>query len=67
MRDNQDMRRISAWVAIIAVPTMVFGLYGMNFKHMPELDWWYAYPLALLLMVLAAVLPYVYFKRRGWL
>ena len=37
MRDNQDMRRISAWVAIIAVPTMVFGLYGMNFKHMPEL------------------------------
>ncbi len=38
MRDNQDMRRISAWVAIIAVPTMVFGLYGMNFEHMPELQ-----------------------------
>ena len=45
MRDNQDMRRISAWVAIIAVPTMVFGLYGMNFKHMPELKWTYGYPM----------------------
>ena len=44
MRDNQDMRRISAWVAIIAVPTMVFGLYGMNFEHMPELRWTYGYP-----------------------
>ena len=39
MRDNQDMRKISAWVAIIAVPTMVFGVYGMNFEHMPELQW----------------------------
>ena len=44
MRDNQDMRRISAWVAIIAVPTMVFGLYGMNFEHMPELKFTYGYP-----------------------
>ena len=44
VRDNQDMRKISAWVAILAVPTMVFGLYGMNFEHMPELSWTYGYP-----------------------
>ncbi|MGH7184687.1 MAG: CorA family divalent cation transporter, partial [Pseudomonadota bacterium] len=42
-------------------------IYGMNFRHMPELDWWFAYPLALVLTVLAAILPYLYFKRRGWL
>ena len=39
MRQNEDMRKISAWVAIIAMPTMIAGIYGMNFEHMPELDW----------------------------
>ena len=55
MRDNQDLRKISAWVAILAVPTMIFGLYGMNFDHMPELRWQYGYP-AVLLAVLAICL-----------
>ena len=47
MRQNEDMRKISAWVAIIAVPTMIAGIYGMNFEHMPELDWRVGYPLVL--------------------
>jgi len=67
MRDNADIRRISAWVAILAVPTMVFGLYGMNFEHMPELSWSYGYPLALCLMALASGLLYRAFRRNGWL
>ena len=67
VRDNQDLRKISSWVAIIAVPTMVFGLYGMNFEHMPELQWQYGYPLVLsVVLVICAVLHRV-FKRSGWL
>ena len=49
MRQNEDMRKISAWVAILAVPTMVAGIYGMNFEHMPELGWRFGYPAVLLL------------------
>ena len=67
IRDNQDMRKISAWLAIIAVPTMVFGIYGMNFEHMPELEWLHGYPFALSLMVASCVLLYRNFKRRKWL
>ena len=66
-RDNQDMRRISAWVAIIAVPTMVFAVYGMNFDYMPELRWRYGYPLVVGVVVLVCVLLYRRFKRVGWL
>ena len=50
MQQNTDMRKISAWVAIAAVPTMIAGIYGMNFDHMPELKWPYSYPAILLLM-----------------
>jgi magnesium transporter len=67
VRQNEDMRRISAWVAIIAVPTMVAGIYGMNFRHMPELGWTFGYPLALAVMLTACVFLYRYFKRSGWL
>ena len=67
MRQNEDMRKISAWVAIIAMPTMIAGIYGMNFDHMPELGWHMGYPGALALMVIACVLLYRNFKRRGWL
>jgi magnesium transporter len=67
MRDNQDMRRISAWVAIIAVPTMVFGLYGMNFKHMPELGWTYGYPAVIVVVLVICALLFRTFKRTGWL
>jgi magnesium transporter len=66
-RDNQDMRRISAWVAIIAVPTMVFAIYGMNFDHMPELHWRYGYPMVLAAVALVCFGLYRRFKRVGWL
>jgi magnesium transporter len=67
VRQNEDMRRISAWVAIIAVPTMIAGIYGMNFDNMPELRWHYGYPAALLVMLTICVGLYRYFKRAGWL
>ena len=67
VRQNEDMRRISAWVAIVAVPTMIAGIYGMNFEHMPELGWAVGYPFALGLMVVICVGLYVLFRRRGWL
>ena len=67
MRQNEDMRKISSWVAIVAVPTMVAGLYGMNFDHMPELRWRYGYPLVLAATAVLCILLYRNFKRRGWL
>jgi magnesium transporter len=67
VRQNNDMRKISAWVAIAAVPTMVAGIYGMNFTHMPELHWTYGYPLVLLLMTGVCLMLFMLFKRSGWL
>ncbi|WP_299538263.1 magnesium and cobalt transport protein CorA [uncultured Streptomyces sp.] len=64
---NEDMRRITAWAAIIAVPTMVCGVYGMNFAHMPELRWTYGYPAALGLMAVACFVIHRGFRRNGWL
>jgi magnesium transporter len=64
---NEDMRKISAWVAIAAVPTMLAGIYGMNFDHMPELHWTFGYPLLLLVMISFCVALYRAFKRNGWL
>jgi magnesium transporter len=67
MRQNADMRKISAWVAIVAVPTMIAGIYGMNFDYMPELRWPLGYPAALLAMAVACGFLYRAFKRNGWL
>jgi magnesium transporter len=67
MADNEDMRKISAWAGIIAVPTAIAGIYGMNFEFMPELEWRYGYPVVLLVIVAACVLLYRGFKRNGWL
>jgi magnesium transporter len=67
VRQNEDMRRISAWVAIVAVPTAVAGIYGMNFEHMPELDWTYGYPAVLVFMLVVCSSLYWYFRRAGWL
>jgi magnesium transporter len=61
------MRRISAYVAILAVPTMVFGLYGMNFRYMPELGYRYAYPIVLVAVLVICYLLYRRLKRVGWL
>ncbi|MEU6975834.1 magnesium/cobalt transporter CorA [Streptomyces sp. NPDC046371] len=67
VRQNDDMRKISAWAAMAAVPTMVAGVYGMNFDHMPELHWVWSYPAVLLLMAGIVVGLYRLFKRRGWM
>jgi magnesium transporter len=67
VRQNEDVRKISAWAAIIAVPTLITGVYGMNFEHMPELTWTLGYPLALLIMALACFLLFRQFRRVGWL
>jgi magnesium transporter len=64
---NNDMRRISAWVAIVAVPTMIAGVYGMNFDFMPELRWSFGYPLVVGIMVATCLTLYVRFRRAGWL
>jgi magnesium transporter len=64
---NEDMRKITAWAAIIAVPTMVCGVYGMNFDHMPELHWTYGYPLFIGVIAVACVVIYRGFRRNGWL
>ncbi|MFE3600833.1 magnesium/cobalt transporter CorA [Streptomyces sp. NPDC059096] len=67
VRQNDDMRKISAWAAMAAVPTMIAGIYGMNFKHMPELKYVWAYPAVIALMAVAVVGLHRQFKRRGWL
>jgi magnesium transporter len=67
VRQNEDMRKISAWVAIVAVPTAIAGIYGMNFRHMPELRWELGYPAALALMLAICTYLYFRFKRAGWL
>lgn len=67
VQQNEDMRRISAWVAILAVPTMVAGIYGMNFRNEPELHWHFGYFYALGVMAVFCVLLYVVFRRSGWL
>lgn len=64
---NEDVRKISAWAAIIAVPTLVSGIYGMNFSHMPELGWAFGYPMALLVMAVLCWILYRAFRRNGWL
>ncbi|AYC42500.1 magnesium/cobalt transporter CorA [Streptomyces griseorubiginosus] len=67
VRQNDDMRKISAWAAMAAVPTMIAGIYGMNFDHMPELHWVWSYPAVIVVMAVLEVLLYRTFKRRGWL
>jgi magnesium transporter len=67
VRQNDDMRRISAWVAIWAVPTLLAGIYGMNFRHLPELEWRFGYPLVLATMVVICLWLYRAFRRSGWL
>ena len=67
IEQNAAMKLFS-WAAIIFLPpTLIAGIFGMNFRHMPELNWWWGYPASLLLMLASAVLPYLYFKRRGWI
>ncbi|MFF7380281.1 magnesium and cobalt transport protein CorA [Streptomyces massasporeus] len=64
---NEDMRKITAWAAIVAVPTMVCGVYGMNFDHMPELHWRYGYGMVIGVISVACLSLYRGFRRSGWL
>ncbi|MFI5856917.1 magnesium and cobalt transport protein CorA [Streptomyces parvulus] len=64
---NEDMRKITAWAAIVAVPTMVCGVYGMNFDHMPELRWRYGYGLVIGVTTVACLALHRGFRRNGWL
>jgi len=66
-RLNDIMKRVTSWGAVILVPTMVAGIYGMNFRHMPELRWRYGYPLALGVMFAAAAGVWWFFRRKDWL
>ncbi|MFE7404683.1 CorA family divalent cation transporter [Isoptericola sp. NPDC057559] len=67
VRQNEDMRKISAWAAILVYPTVIAGIYGMNFRNMPELHWLLGYPFALALMAVGCVVLYRVFRRVGWL
>jgi magnesium transporter len=64
---NEEVKKISAWAAILFAPTLIGTIYGMNFEHMPELGWAHGYPFALLLMAITCLVLYAVFKKRGWL
>ena len=66
-RQSDITRKLAAWAAILAVPTAIAGIYGMNFKHMPELDNPLGYPAIILAMILITASMLIYFKRRKWL
>jgi magnesium transporter len=64
---NEEIKKVSAWAAILFAPTLIGTVYGMNFRHMPELGWVFGYPFALGLMLAVSLTLYVVFKGRGWL
>ena len=64
---NEQVKRISSWAAIAFAPTLVAGIYGMNFDHMPELHWTFGYPLLLLVMLTVCIVLYRLFRRSDWL
>ena len=67
LQENETMKRLAAYAALLAVPTMIAGIYGMNFEHMPELKWRYGYAISLLFMGAIDVLLYFRFKKAAWL
>ena len=67
IEQNQIIKLFSVVAVVLLPPTLVATIYGMNFRNMPELEWSFGYPLALVVMVLSAVLPFLYFRRKGWL
>jgi magnesium transporter len=67
INQNDQMKKISAWAAVVIVPTLIAGIYGMNFDYMPELHWLLGYPLSLLLMLSISLILYRAFRRSAWL
>ena len=67
LAQGEEVKRISSWAAILFTPSLIGAIYGMNFEHMPELSWTLGYPMAIGLMVLASLILFLVFRRRGWL
>ena len=67
LEQNNIIKLFSVMAVVFMPPTLVASIYGMNFKAMPELDWNLGYPMAVVMMVVAAVLPYVFFRWKQWL
>ena len=67
VRQNVIVQKVSAWAAIAAAPTIIAGIYGMNFRYFPELDWPLGYPLAIAIMIAAVLVLRWNFRRIGWL
>ena len=67
LNETEVTKKLAAWAAIIAVPTMIAGIYGMNFKNMPELEWIWGYPLAMATMIVLDVALYIWFRTIRWL
>jgi len=67
LSQNEEVKKISAWAAILFAPTLVGTIYGMNFTYMPELNWFLGYPFSLVLMACISLTLYLIFKHRGWL
>ena len=67
LKQNESVQKLAGWGALLALPTVVFSLYGMNFKYMPELEWPWGYPAVLLLMASVAVCMLIYFRRKKWM
>lgn len=67
VQENETTKRLAACAALVAVPTLIAGIYGMNFKHMPELDWQFGYPLAIGIMAVIDIYLFFRFRKSGWL
>lgn len=67
LQENATTKRLAACAALVAVPTLIAGIYGMNFKHMPELDWQFGYPLAIGIMAVIDLYLFIRFRKSGWL
>jgi magnesium transporter len=67
LEQNNVIKIFSVAAVVFMPPTLIASIYGMNFKHMPELDWEFGYPIAFVVMAIAAVLPYFFFKWKKWL
>jgi magnesium transporter len=67
LQEGEVTKRLAAYAALVAVPTMIAGIYGMNFKHMPELDWELGYPLAVGAMAVIDFILFFRFRKAGWL
>jgi magnesium transporter len=67
LEQSQIIKIFSIAAVCLMPPTLIASIYGMNFKHMPELEWLLGYPMALVMMAVAGLVPFVYFRRKGWL